>query len=388
MRTLLTCSTWPAVFAAIALPGCTVESPNSEPPTTSSEALGSATSASHERHERTPVIFDGDMDFDDVSSLAFLCEEHKQGRIDLRAVTVEDAGVGIPGEAIRHARCVLQKCGLSNIPVADGSPIAPNVPSPLLRGAIEAIIEGAMPDCTASPAPSSIGAPELLAEAVRDAHGDAVVIATGPLGNVSAALDVSPTHGHCDHGFQHNDVARSIKRLYALSGALKVPGDVGPLIATGFDGSQETNAWIDPGATADVFASLPPYTVFMVPIDATNYVPITEAYVARIGAERATPEADLVYSIVSQPITQFGISQGLFYWWDPLDTVIATRNEDISSFDKVRVSVVLDGPSAGRTVLDDHGAKVRATFAANQSNFEDAFLAGLNGTPADGDDDD
>ena len=68
-----------------------------------------------------PLIFDTDMDFDDAAALAYLCQQHKRGEIDLRAVTVTNNGAGVPGNAIRHARCILAECGLSHIPVADGS---------------------------------------------------------------------------------------------------------------------------------------------------------------------------------------------------------------------------------------------------------------------------
>jgi len=39
------------------------------------------------------------MDFDDAAALAYLSQEHKNGRIQLRAVTVTNSGVGLPGLA-------------------------------------------------------------------------------------------------------------------------------------------------------------------------------------------------------------------------------------------------------------------------------------------------
>ena len=49
-----------------------------------------------------PVVFDADMDFDDAAALAYLSQEHKKGRIELRAVTVTNSGVGLPGFAIHN----------------------------------------------------------------------------------------------------------------------------------------------------------------------------------------------------------------------------------------------------------------------------------------------
>lgn len=348
------------------------------------EPLAQATSAhSHGHHgqSRTQVIFDTDMDFDDATALAYLCEQHKAGEIELLAVTVDNNGVGYPGQAIRHARCVLSACGLPSVPVADGSNTGTNTPSDLLRGAIDGVLEGAFASCTASAAPSAKSASQVIVETVLDESDDChghggqlVVVTTGPFSNLSAALQTGPQS-------VRTKVRNGIDAVYSLAGALAVPGNVNELIAPGggFDGSQEVNVWIDPASAQSVLDRLSPNKVRLVPLDAANDVPITQQYVAEIGANQGTPGASVVYSIMSQPTTVFGVSLGLFYWWDPLNTVVAVSDEEIVEFESARVRVVQSGPSQGRTVLDSHGARVRATYAADQSAFEDAFLAGLNG---------
>jgi len=73
----------------------------------------------------TPVIADVDLDYDDMVSLAYLCQEHQRGNLRLAAVTVTNSGAGLPGKALRHVRCVLKACGLKDIPVADATPPHP-----------------------------------------------------------------------------------------------------------------------------------------------------------------------------------------------------------------------------------------------------------------------
>jgi len=365
------------------LAACTVNGPDPSATATSSEALGTASAACSDDegdHGATPVIYDSDIDFDDSSALAYLCQEHKQGRIDLRAVTVENDGVGLPGEAIRHARCILQRCGLTNIPVADGSLVGVNTPGPAIRGAIEGVLEGALADCTASAAPSAIDAPHLIAKTVRDAHGSAVIITSGPLSNVAAAFRLGRHGGDDDEG--RGDVAAGVRKLYSMAGALNVSGNVNELIAPGWDDTQELNIWADPPAARDVFAGVRPGRVFLTPLDATQYVPITEAYAARLQNDQTTAEAQTVNAIIHQPITTFGISLGLFFWWDPLNAVAATRNDDVTSFHPVRISVVQSGTSSGRTVVDNGGTLVQAATSASQQNFENTFIDALNGIPA------
>ncbi|NUP12828.1 MAG: nucleoside hydrolase [Polyangiaceae bacterium] len=319
-----------------------------------------------------PVIFDTDMDFDDASALAFLCQEHKQGRIDLRAVTVTNNGVGLPGSAIRHARCVLAACGLTDIPVADGSPVGVH-PAPIeLSGAIEITLEGAFVGCTESTAPADVSAAELIVDTIDASHDDVTILTTGPLSNLAEALELADDDGY--------NLARDIEAAYVMGGAVGVPGNLFGSAAVGFDNSQEFNIWADPPAAEAVFDQMGNWDVHMVPLDATNHVPITQAFVTALGADMTTPEAQLVHTIVTQPIPQIGISQGLFFWWDPLAAVSMTRNDDeIVEFEKKKIRVVQDGVQSGRTKVHNQGDKLRVGMSADSELFEEAFLDGLNG---------
>ena len=54
------------------------------------------------------LIVDTDVDFDDTAAIAYLSEADRLGMLDLRAATVENSGVGPPGNALAHARCELR----------------------------------------------------------------------------------------------------------------------------------------------------------------------------------------------------------------------------------------------------------------------------------------
>src|SRR6185369_8407803 len=102
-----------------------------------------------------PLLYDSDVDFDDTATLAYLAQAHKEGRIDLRAVTVTNNGGGLPGQGLLHARCQLARFGLPQIPVADGSNEGTNPFPPFVRGIIDIIISSALADCTLAPQPSA-----------------------------------------------------------------------------------------------------------------------------------------------------------------------------------------------------------------------------------------
>jgi len=96
------------------------------------------------------------MDNDDAAALAYLCQEHLLGHVRLLGVTITNNGVGLPGKAIKHTRCLLRQCGLPDLPVADATLPAPNrFPDSILVGT-DQILDNSLPGCDASEAPSAI----------------------------------------------------------------------------------------------------------------------------------------------------------------------------------------------------------------------------------------
>ncbi|WP_181774861.1 nucleoside hydrolase [Amycolatopsis pittospori] len=313
-----------------------------------------------------PVVYDGDSDFADIATLAYLCQAHKQRRIDLRAVTVTNNGAGIPGRALTHVRTALGKCGLSGIPVADGSDTGVNPMPADGRAWTESILNGALGDANVPSRPSHVKASALLAATVLKSSKPVVVIATGPLTNVAKALDVP-------------GVAQRISRLAVMGGAFDVPGNLFGPGAEEFDGTQEVNMWLDPASADKVFAGIPRGRVDIVGLDATNDVPITPSYVERLGREGRTTEAKLVHAIVTQPDLTPAVQDGSAYWWD---TLASSEVFDAVSPVKLRpakVDVRQDGAAAGRTYVSPEGTPQNVGYDADPAAYENGFLKMLNG---------
>ena len=111
-------------IAVLSTAACTVESSEPYDPTSIDEAKSVVQGGHGQGRNAPPVVFDSDMDFDDTAALAYLAGEHKLGRIELRAVTVTNNGGGLPVQGLLHARCLLARFGLDDVPVADGAPAA------------------------------------------------------------------------------------------------------------------------------------------------------------------------------------------------------------------------------------------------------------------------
>lgn len=314
------------------------------------------------------VIYDSDMDFDDASTLAYLCEEHKLGRIDLKAVTVANNGFGQPDRTLRHARSVLEQCGLPRVPVAEGSTGAGVHPAPPeLVTTIENVLSAALGDRALPPYQAPGSAAELIVRTAKQSARPVMVLATGPLTNLATAL---ATRG----------VANRIERIQLMGGAIDVPGNLYGSALPGFDNSQEFNMWMDPVSARTLLREARPGSVHMVPLDATASAPITQAFVARLAADQHAPGARLTYRIVSHPDMAALIDLGIMYWWDAVAAVSTVHSAGIvTAFQCVSLDVVQDGEQSGRTVTTPTGWPVQATFGAHTAAFEQRFLDSLNG---------
>jgi len=323
-----------------------------------------------------PVVFDTDMDFDDAAALAYLSQEHKKGRIELRAVTVTNSGVGLPGLAIRNARCLLRRFGLGHVPVADGSPTASHAAPPEARLTVELVMQSVLLGCLESTQPAPVSAAQLLVDSIRSARSKVVLVATGPLSNVAGALRLDAARPP-----SATTLADHLAGAYVMGGAVRVAGNLCCTTTAGFDGSQELNMWIDPPAARDTFASLPEGSVSLVPLDATRDVPVTAAFAARLRSDQQTPEAQLVAAIANHPLVTLGAALASAYWWDPLAAMAATR-PGVVNFQADRVAVVQDGVQSGRTAPSSDGRTMQVGVSADGARFEQIFVDTLNGRSA------
>src|SRR5262249_53365669 len=149
------------------------------------------------------------------------------------------------------------------------------------------------PDCAEGHVPPPISAAQLLADTIADADGLVTLIATGPLTNVAAAMQTLDT--------QYGAGATAlVSRAYIEGGAVRVPGGLEGV--PGFDDSQNINTWGDPAASQAVFAGLRTGSLFLVPGDATRFVPVRLDYLATLAANARTPAARYVAAMMSHPI--------------------------------------------------------------------------------------
>ncbi len=270
-----------------------------------------------------PVVIDTDMAADDWLAILFVL-----GRpdLDLKAITVTGTGEAHCEPGVRHALL-----GLT------------------------------LPESASKPSAQS--AVTLLTATLESSAGDGVtLLALGPLTNPADLLREAP------------DVAARIDAIYVMGGAVEVDGNVG-MSGVGIDNRfAEWNFYADPLAADTILRSGLPIT--LIPLDATNHVPMTTAFVDQFGAEAGTPEARFAKDIFGR--LHDDIAAGFTSFWDPFAAAVLA-DDTLAGFGERSLGVVQDeGPESGRITSVATGPATRFAKTADAQRFERLFIDALN----------
>jgi hypothetical protein len=153
-----------------------------------------------------------------------------------------------------------------------------------------------------------------------------------------------------------------------MGGAVDVPGNVEGANA-------EWNLWVDVPAAAAVIGSGVPVT--LVPLDATDFVPIPVWY------QRALNEAKQTDAIVylDRMVRLFpAVTFGFYFMWDELAASVAA-GETHTTTREISVLVVEGGPDDGNTAIGEGSLVTVAVGVDDPDAFYADFLSTLAGSP-------
>ncbi|WP_127500756.1 nucleoside hydrolase [Actinoplanes solisilvae] len=278
------------------------------------------------------IYLDCDTGIDDAIAIALLLAHDD--------VTIEGIGT-VNGntsavQASVNTRGLLRLAGRDDIPVAVGAG--------RWRGGADAhgdngvggvvLPEGARPDPRTPE--------EMLIELARGHPGELVVIATGPCGNLAAALRNEPR------------LPDLVKSVTVMGGAVRVPGNV--------TGEAEANIADDPQAAKEVFEAAWPLT--LVPLDVTMQHRWDERNKAALAASR-NPLNEAIAAMLPayfdsyEPRLRFREVP----LHDPLAAAIAIG--DVTPSEAPDLGVRVD-VATGRTEEDPKARKIRVVLALDE----------------------
>lgn len=305
-----------------------------------------------------PVIVDVDLDMSDVFALAVLLRDPK---LDVRAILISSTGLVHCPAGLRNTAYLLKQFGVSGIPIAcgreDAGPDGRPFPDEWRVGP-DAAWGMEIPPQPTTALPED--AATLLARAVTKSPEPPIIIVLGPWTNLEDAFAADP------------DLAGRIAAIHAMAGTIDAPGNVEVDGVTAED-RLEWNVAADPSSVAEVLATAIPIT--LVPLDATDDVPVPADLADRLATDHAAAGADLAYELlVRSPSRMTDPGQQL---WDEL-AALTVSDPGLVTWEDFDVVVASDG----RLDRSPTGRPVRVAMAADRAATERTLLAVLRRGPA------
>lgn len=302
------------------------------------------------------VIVDTDAGTDDLMAIAFLLARDD---VTIEAVVVSPGLAHAEAGAMNVLR-ILELAGRRDIPVYKGreTPLAGAAEFPAEWRKLTNDLPGiTLP--TAVRGPETRAAADYLAERLSRIERPVRILALGALTTLAEVLRRSP------------EASRSVVELVIMGGAVHVPGNLGD--GGDFKTDNKTAEWnffIDPMAADIVLCA--GIKTRLVPLDATNRVPITRAFSREFRDQPLTPLGKLVAEILSS-VSDY-IDRNIYSAWDPLAAVALVDDRVIQT--RPRFLVVRQNlPEAGRTVeVTQDGARMEVAFDADAAFFRRLFF--------------
>ncbi len=339
-----------------------------------------------------PLIIDTDMGTDDWLAISYIAQNQK---IDLLGITIVGNGLASCDYAGRNAKHLLSmSLRNANKPIGCGSnwPMDGYASYPKIWRETGADMMGEM----AKPSPPSQRFPDgptLLAQLLRSSQVPVNILAIGSMTNIATVITVEP------------ELKSKIQRIYSMGGAVKTGGN---LRVHGFTDQHnntkaEWNYYIDPVAAKIVFDSGIPIT--LVPLDATNKVPLTTGFIERMNRSPQHPLEAFAHRIFQNIVKS--TTNGEYFHWDPLTAAVAANPDLCDEVSEIKLDVVanhgkdkglpngqpadffpllnvsgkkrnpLNEHAAGATVIANHGKPIQVCMHVDANRFENNFIETL-----------
>jgi inosine-uridine nucleoside N-ribohydrolase len=297
---------------------------------------------------------------DDWMALLYLL---RRPDVAVKAITVAGDGEANCESGTRHALGLVALANRGVIPVACGrtTPLQGDHAFPAQwRADVDSLLGLTLPTTTATMTQQT--EVDLLTSVIGASPQPVVLLTLGPLTNVAEALQRTPA------------LVKKLAMIYIMGGAVEVPGNIADS-GVGIDNNvAEWNMYVDPHAAQLVLSSGAPTT--LVPLDATNHVPLTDSFYRRLKADHVSPVAGFVFDVLTKRYAL--IQSGGYYFWDPLAAAVLT-DESLATFETRALSIIeTEGPESGRTQPSTGGASARVAVTASGQRFEQIFLSTLN----------
>lgn len=197
----------------------------------------------------------------------------------------------------------------------------------------------------------------LIIRKVSASQEPVTVLLTGPCSNLVHALEKEPA------------IAVNIAEVVWMGGAVDVIGNVKTY---NHNGTAEWNVFWDPIAANKLFKFGLPVT--LVPLDATNNVPVTFDFLKKLAQQSSYFVSDLAGQFWATTIDTIPSYEYTYFMWDVLTTSYLAIPEAFE-FEQAELEVSPSGADAGRTYRKPgSGQWVKVATNVNKELFYDYLL--------------
>ncbi|MCC9137802.1 nucleoside hydrolase [Pontibacter silvestris] len=198
---------------------------------------------------------------------------------------------------------------------------------------------------------------ELIIRKVSASPEPVIVLLTGPCSNLVHALKKEPA------------IAANIAEVVWMGGAVDVVGNVKTY---NHNGTAEWNVFWDPISANKLFKLGLPVTI--VPLDATNSVPVTFDFLKQLALQSSFFASDLAGQFWATTIDTIPSYEYTYFMWDVLTTSYLAIPEAFE-FENVELDVSPSGADAGRTFRKPgSGQWIKVATNVNKAMFYDYLL--------------
>jgi pyrimidine-specific ribonucleoside hydrolase len=304
-----------------------------------------------------PLIIDTDVGVDDLMAIAFLLASP---HVRIEAITI-GTGLANTGAGAHNVLKLLALAGRDDIPVYVGrsTPLAGDRAFPDEWRALSDELPGVdLPEPRGAPEP--MPAADFLADRLSSVQRPVDLLALGGLTNVAEAIGRSA------------NAAVAVRRLVIMGGAVHVAGNLHEA-GENENVTAEWNFHIDAEAARRVFAAGLP--IRLIPLDATDQVPLDRSYIDELQHADDAPLAGLVAQLLG--IVAPFMDVGNYYAWDPLAAVTLVDSSVVRTR-PMSISIHVQPPEDGRSAAVPYGVpSADVATEADARRFRDIFVRTL-----------
>lgn len=304
---------------------------------------------------KTPVIFDHDGGVDDLLSLMLLLT---MDHIDLKAVCITPADCFL-SDATTTTLKLLELFGRKDIDVVQGNLYGVNPFHYDWRAQPKML--NALPTLLALEADHSLihalPAHEYMQQAISASDLPVTVLMTGPCSNLAKAVKDKP------------EILNKLEKVIWMGGAVDTKGNVA---IHNHDGSAEWNVYWDAPAADSLIRSGAP--MWLMPLDATNCLPISMDFLKELSAHREHQLVELAGQFWATTVASIPSYEFTYYLWDVMATCCLGLGDDVIDWQDIRIAVRTTEPSEGNTYRCKDGNLVKVATEAERQEVIDYVI--------------